>query len=108
MTLGRTRGVALQGIEGALVDVEADLEQGLPKIMFSGLPDAACRQAPDRIKAAAMNSGFPIPNRRLTVNLSPASIPKVGSGLGPPHRDRCSCGVGGHQGSCGRRDRAPR
>lgn len=84
MSLGRTRGVALQGIEGALVDVEADLEQGLPKIMFSGLPDAACRQAPDRIKAAAMNSGFPIPNRRLTVNLSPASIPKVGSGWDLP------------------------
>jgi magnesium chelatase family protein len=84
MSLGRTRGVALQGIEGALVDVEADLEQGLPKIMFSGLPDAACRQAPDRIKAAAANSGVPIPNRRLTVNLSPASIPKVGSGWDLP------------------------
>ncbi|MEP7035269.1 MAG: YifB family Mg chelatase-like AAA ATPase [Dermatophilaceae bacterium] len=84
MSLGRTKGVALQGIEGAIVDVEADLEQGLPKIMFSGLPDAACRQAPDRIKAAAMNSGFTIPNRRLTVNLSPASIPKVGSGWDLP------------------------
>ncbi|MBC7559246.1 MAG: YifB family Mg chelatase-like AAA ATPase [Dermatophilaceae bacterium] len=84
MSLGRTRGVALQGIEGALVDVEADLQQGLPKVMFSGLPDAACRQAPDRIKAAAENSGCPIPNRRLTVNLSPASIPKVGSGWDLP------------------------
>ena len=84
MSLGRTRGVALQGIEGALVDVEADLERGLPKIMFSGLPDAACRQAPDRIKAAALNSGVPIPHRRLTVNLSPASIPKVGSGWDLP------------------------
>jgi hypothetical protein len=84
MSLGRTRGVALQGIEGALVDVEADLVRGLPKVMFSGLPDAACRQAPDRIKAAAENSGVPIPNRRLTVNLSPASIPKVGSGWDLP------------------------
>jgi len=84
MSLGRTQGVALQGIEGVLVDVEAGLEQGLPKTMFSGLPDAACRQAPDRIKAAATNSGVPIPNRRLTVNLSPASIPKVGSGWDLP------------------------
>src|SRR5674476_1068757 len=67
-----------------LVIVEADLERGLPKIMFSGLPDAACRQAPDRITAAAMNSGVPIPKRRLTVNLSPASIPKVGSGWDLP------------------------
>ena len=84
MSLGRTRGVALLGLEGALVDVEADLVQGLPKVVFSGLPDAACRQAPDRIKAAAENSGVPIPNRRLTVNLSPASIPKVGSGWDLP------------------------
>jgi magnesium chelatase family protein len=84
MSLGRTRGVALQGIEGALVNVEADLVQGLPQVMFSGLPDAACRQAPDRIKAAAANSDVPIPNRRLTVNLSPASIPKVGSGWDLP------------------------
>jgi magnesium chelatase family protein len=84
MSLGRTRGVALQGIDGALVDVEADLVQGLPQVMFSGLPDAACRQAPDRIKAAAANSDVPIPNRRLTVNLSPASIPKVGSGWDLP------------------------
>ena len=84
MSLGRTRGVALLGLDGALVDVEADLVQGLPKVVFSGLPDAACRQAPDRIKAAAENSGVPIPNRRLTVNLSPASIPKVGSGWDLP------------------------
>jgi magnesium chelatase family protein len=84
MSLGRTRGVALLGLEGALVDVEADLVQGLPKVVFSGLPDAACRQAPDRIKAAAENSGVRIPNRRLTVNLSPASIPKVGSGWDLP------------------------
>jgi len=84
MSLGRTKGIALQGIEGWLVSVEANLEQGLPKIMFSGLPDAACRQAPDRISAAAMNSDVPIPKRRLTVNLSPASIPKVGSGWDLP------------------------
>ncbi len=84
MSLGRTRGVALLGLEGALVDGEADLVQGLPKVVFSGLPDAACRQAPDRIKAAAENSGVPIPHRRLTVNLSPASIPKVGSGWDLP------------------------
>ena len=84
MSLGRTRGIALNGIEGALVDVEADLVQGLPQTMISGLPDAACRQAPDRIKAAAANSGLTIPNRRLTVNLSPASITKVGSGWDLP------------------------
>jgi magnesium chelatase family protein len=79
--LGRTRSVALVGLDGALVDVEADLVQGLPQFMISGLPDAACKQSPDRIKAAAANSGMSIPNRRLTVNLSPASMPKAGSGF---------------------------
>jgi magnesium chelatase family protein len=82
--LGRTRSVALVGLEGALVDVEADLVQGLPQFMISGLPDAACKQSPDRIKAAAANSGVPVPNRRLTVNLSPASMPKAGSGFDLP------------------------
>src|SRR5690349_14380330 len=52
--------------------------------MISGLPDAACKQSPDRIKAAAANSGMSIPNRRLTVNLSPASMPKAGSGFDLP------------------------
>ena len=84
MKLGRTRSVALVGLEGALVDVEADLVQGLPQFMISGLPDAACKQSPDRIKAAAANSGMSIPNRRLTVNLSPASMPKAGSGFDLP------------------------
>ena len=58
--------------------------QGLPQFMISGLPDAACKQSPDRIKAAAANSGMSIPNRRLTVNLSPASMPKAGSGFDLP------------------------
>lgn len=79
MALGRTRAVALVGVDGALVDVEADVSQGLPHFAVSGLPDAACKQSPDRIKAAAANSGVPIPPRRLTVNLSPASLPKAGS-----------------------------
>jgi len=84
VSLGRTRAVALEGIEGSLVDVEADVAQGLPQFTVSGLPDTACRQSPDRIKAAAANSGVPIPNRRLTVNLSPASLPKAGSGFDLP------------------------
>jgi magnesium chelatase family protein len=62
-------------------DLEADLVQGLLQFMISGLPDAACKQSPDRIKAAAANSGMSIPNRRLTANLSPASMPKAGSGF---------------------------
>ena len=81
MTLGRTRAVGLRGIVGFLVDVEVDVSSGLPAFHVGGCPDSACAQAPSRVKAAAANSGHPIPLRRVTVNLSPASIPKLGSGF---------------------------
>lgn len=81
MGLGLTRAVGLLGIEGLAVHVEADVAAGLPSFTVSGRPDASCRQSPDRIRAAAANSGHPIPQRRITVNLSPASVPKVGSGF---------------------------
>ncbi|HET7303949.1 MAG TPA: YifB family Mg chelatase-like AAA ATPase [Segeticoccus sp.] len=84
MTLGRTRAVALIGITGAVVDVEADVGSGLPAFNVSGLPDTACLQSPDRIKAAAGNSGVDIRRHRTTVNLSPASLPKSGSGFDLP------------------------
>lgn len=79
MSLGRTRAVALQGIGGAMVDVEAHIAPGLPHMTVTGLPDAACAQAPDRVRSAAATSGVPVPPHRVTVNLSPASIPKQGS-----------------------------
>jgi magnesium chelatase family protein len=79
--LGRTRSVALSGLDGTLVDVEAHIGQGLPCFTVGGLPDAACAQAPDRIRAAAAESGHAVPPHRVTVNLSPASIPKRGSGF---------------------------
>lgn len=79
MGLGRTRSVTLVGLGGATVDIEADIVQGLPAFVIGGLPDAACRQSGDRIKAAGGNSGLEVPNRRITVNLSPASLPKMGS-----------------------------
>ncbi len=77
--LGRTRSVSLTGLDGTLVDVEAHIAQGLPCFIVGGLPDAACAQAGDRIRAAAANIGVPVPPHRVTVNLSPASIPKRGS-----------------------------
>lgn len=81
MNLGRTRAVVLVGIEGALVDVEADSSMGLPTFLIVGLPDTACRQAADRIRAAAANSELRLPDRRFVVNLSPASLPKTGAAL---------------------------
>lgn len=81
MAVARTRAVALTGVDGALVEIEADLANGLPAFTIIGLPDAALGEAKDRVRAAATNSGVELPNRKLTVNLSPASLPKHGSGF---------------------------
>jgi magnesium chelatase family protein len=61
--------------------VEADLAAGLPGLTLTGLPDAALSEARDRVRAALVNSGESWPNRRITVNLLPAALPKHGSGL---------------------------
>jgi len=79
MTMGRTLCVALVGIDGHLVEVEADVASGLPAFTITGLPDTALGQARDRVRAASANSGAPVPMRRVTVNLSPASLPKAGT-----------------------------
>ncbi len=81
MTLARTRSVAVVGVVGHLVEVEADLAHGLPGLTLVGLPDAALSESRDRIRAAVVNSGEPWPQHRITLNLSPASLPKSGSGF---------------------------
>ncbi len=81
MGLGRTRSVGLRGVTGFSVRVEADVSSGLWAFLIGGRADSACAQAPDRVRAACANSGHPLPRQRITVNLSPASWPKVGSGF---------------------------
>ncbi|RJN31088.1 YifB family Mg chelatase-like AAA ATPase [Nesterenkonia natronophila] len=81
MSMGRARSVVLVGMEGRLIEVEADIGQTLPAFVLLGLPDAALRESQDRIRSAAKNTGLDLPRRRLTVNLFPASLPKSGSGL---------------------------
>ena len=81
MTIARTWGVALSGIDGSLVEVEADLSSQLPEFRLIGLPDKALGEAQLRVRNATANCGMPLPARRLTVNLSPASLPKHGSGF---------------------------
>ncbi|REF97837.1 resolvase-like protein [Asanoa ferruginea] len=71
--------VGLVGVMGHLVEVEADLSAGLPAVVMSGLPDTALNEARDRVRAAVVNSGERWPNRRITVNLLPATLPKHGS-----------------------------
>ena len=81
MALARTHSVALVGVDGHLIEVEADIAQGLPATILVGLPDTALREARDRIRAAIVNSGESWPQRKITVGLSPASLPKRGSGF---------------------------
>jgi magnesium chelatase family protein len=77
--LARTHSVALVGVTGHVVEVEADIANGLVGTILVGLPDAALREARDRIRAAIVNSGEKWPQRKITVGLSPASLPKRGS-----------------------------
>jgi magnesium chelatase family protein len=81
MALARTYSVALVGVEGHLIEVEADIASGLPATILVGLPDTALREARDRIRAAIVNSGESWPNSKITVGLSPATLPKRGSGF---------------------------
>jgi magnesium chelatase family protein len=81
MALARTHSIALVGVQGYVVEIEADIENGLVMFMLVGLPDTALREARDRIRAAIVNSGQLWPQRRITVGLSPASLPKRGSGF---------------------------
>ncbi|MCU1406367.1 MAG: ATP-binding protein [Glaciihabitans sp.] len=81
MPLGRTYAVSLIGFHGAIVEIEADISSNLPNFVLIGLPDAALNEAKDRVRAAATNSGCGLPNRKITVNLSPAALPKHGSGF---------------------------
>jgi magnesium chelatase family protein len=79
--VSRTHSIALVGVEGYPVEIETDIENGLPGLLLVGLPDTALREARDRIRAAILNSHEQWPQRRITVGLSPASLPKRGSGF---------------------------
>ena len=75
---------AVLGVEGHPVVVEVHVAMGLPGFTIVGLPDATCREARDRVRAALLSSGLSWPNQRITVNLAPAGLRKEGSGLDLP------------------------
>jgi magnesium chelatase family protein len=81
VALAKAYSVGLVGLQGHVVEVEADLADGLPGLTVIGLPDAALAEARDRVRAAVVNSGQPWPQRRITLALSPAAVPKRGSGF---------------------------
>ncbi|MEW5352933.1 YifB family Mg chelatase-like AAA ATPase [Streptomyces sp. 16-176A] len=81
MGFARTCSVALVGVEGVVVEVQADLEPGVAAFILVGLPDKSLTESRDRVRAAVVNSGGEWPQKKLTVGLSPASVPKAGSGF---------------------------
>lgn len=76
--LARTVTSAIVGLEGTLVDVEADISPGLPAFHVVGLPDTAVQESRERVRSAIRNSGAEFPMRRITVSLAPADLPKSG------------------------------
>ena len=79
--LATARTFTLDGIAARPVRVEVDVHRGLPNFTIVGLPDAAVREARERVRAALVNCGFEFPLRRIVVNLAPASLRKAGPGM---------------------------
>lgn len=82
--LATAQTFTLDGIEARAVRVEVDVRRGLPSFSVVGLPDAAVREARERVRAAISNCGFEFPLQRITVNLAPASLRKAGPGMDLP------------------------
>ena len=79
--LARIATFAIDGIDPRQVSVEVDIRSGLPAFTIVGLGDAAVRESRDRVRSAILNSGFDFPQTRITANLAPAFLRKVGPGL---------------------------
>ncbi|HEY8502439.1 MAG TPA: YifB family Mg chelatase-like AAA ATPase, partial [Solirubrobacterales bacterium] len=79
--LATAKTFTLDGISARPVQVEVDVHKGLPNFAIVGLPDAAVREARERVRAALVNCGFEFPLRRIVVNLAPASLRKAGPGM---------------------------
>ncbi len=76
--LSRITSGALVGLEATIVDVEVDITDGLPSFTIVGLPDKAVEESKDRVRSAIRNAGADFPTTRITVNLAPADLPKIG------------------------------
>lgn len=76
--LANVKSCAVIGLDGVVVEVEVDTRSGLPNIVIVGLPDAAVQESRERVQSAIKNSELLFPRKRITVNLAPASIRKVG------------------------------
>ncbi|MGI8751807.1 MAG: magnesium chelatase domain-containing protein [Acidimicrobiales bacterium] len=84
--LATVASATLIGVDGRSISVEAHVSNGLPGFSVVGLPDASCREARDRVRAAMLSSGLRWPQRRMTINLAPSGVRKGGACLDLPSR----------------------
>src|SRR6516225_7743674 len=84
MVLASVPSATLIGVQGRAISVEVHVSAGVPSFTVVGLPDASCREARDRVRAAILSSGLQWPQRRMTVNLAPTGVRKSGAALDLP------------------------
>ena len=77
--LSKIKSIALNGLDGNLVEIQTDISNGIPEFEIVGLPDATVKEAKRRINAAIKNSNIEFPNKKILINLAPANIKKEGS-----------------------------
>ena len=77
--LSKIKSIALNGLDGNLVEIQTDISNGIPEFEIVGLPDVSVKEAKKRIKAAIKNSNIEFPNKKILINLAPANIRKEGS-----------------------------
>ena len=98
--LAKVQSGVIVGIDAIPVDVEVDVALGLPGIAIVGLPDGAVKESKDRVRSAMKNSGYQLPPRRITINLSPADVKKEGTSFDLPIAVGilCASGIVGEKG----------
>lgn len=80
----KTKTTSLLGLEGKEIEVESDINRGLPAFNIVGLPDSSIKESKERVRVALINSGYRFPDGRITINLSPADLKKEGTQLDLP------------------------
>ncbi|KAK3582189.1 hypothetical protein CHS0354_023725 [Potamilus streckersoni] len=82
--LAKVFSASTVGVDAFLIEVEVNADAGLPSFTVVGLPDNAVKESRERVLTAIKNSGFPLPSKRVTVNLAPADVRKIGTGFDLP------------------------
>ena len=82
--LSQIKSIALNGLDGYLVEVQTDIGKGLPSFEIVGLPDVTVKEAKERIRTAIKNSKIEFPSKKIVINLAPANIRKEGSNFDLP------------------------